>query len=73
MVYKPIISDVGIKFAESNGEAQPEVKAKTPKLMSKELTFDMSGSIGKGATGIIDQIIVFFLSARTTENVYLTI
>ncbi|SEA13019.1 gliding motility-associated C-terminal domain-containing protein [Flavobacterium gillisiae] len=71
MVYKPIISDVGIKFAESNGEAQPEVKVKNTKINEwEELTFDMSGSIGKGATGIIDQIIVFpDFQARTTENV----
>jgi hypothetical protein len=71
MVYKPIISDVGIKFAEANGEAQPEVKVKNTKINEwEELTFDMSGSIGKGATGIIDQIIFFpDFQARTTENV----
>jgi hypothetical protein len=37
---------VGIKFAESNGEAQPEVKVKNTKINEwEELTFDMSGSI----------------------------
>jgi hypothetical protein len=36
------------------------VKVKNTKINEwEELTFDMSGSIGKGITGIIDQIIVF--------------
>jgi hypothetical protein len=71
MVYKSVISDVGIKFAESNGEAQPEVKVANTKINEwEELTFDMSGSIGKGATGIIDQIIIFpDFQTRSTENV----
>ena len=60
MVYKTVISDVGLKFVENNGEAQPEVKVANTKINEwEELTFDLSGSIGKGATGIIDQIVVF--------------
>jgi hypothetical protein len=73
MVYKSVISDVGIKFAESSGEAQPEIKVANTKINEwEELTFDFSGSIGAGITGIIDQIIVFpdfDLAGRTTENV----
>ena len=71
MVYKTVISDVGIKFAEANGEAQPEVKVKNTKINQwEELTFDLSGSIGKGITGIVDQIIIFpDFNARSTENV----
>ncbi|MDO3695516.1 glycosyl hydrolase family 16 [Wenyingzhuangia sp. chi5] len=60
MVYKSVISDVGIKFSESNGEAQPEIKVSNTKINEwEELTFDFSGSIGKGISGIIDQIIIF--------------
>ena len=60
MVYKTIISDVGLKFVESDGEAQPEVKVANTKTNEwEELTFDLSGSIGKGKTGIIDQIVIF--------------
>ena len=60
MVYKTLISDVGLKFVESDGEAQPEVKVANTKTNEwEELTFDLSGSIGKGKTGIIDQIVIF--------------
>ena len=60
MVYKTVISDVGLKFVESDGEAQPEVKVTNTKTNEwEELTFDLSGSIGKGKTGIIDQIVIF--------------
>lgn len=71
MVYKTVISDVGLKFAESNGEAQPEVKVANTKTNEWEkLTFDLSGSIGKGITGILDQIIVFpDFDSRSQENI----
>ncbi|NQV50151.1 MAG: T9SS type A sorting domain-containing protein [Candidatus Marinimicrobia bacterium] len=72
MVYKSVISDVGVKFAEANGEAQPEIKVSNTQINQwEELTFDLSGNIGAGITGIIDQIIIFpdFDSAgRTTDN-----
>ena len=72
MVYKSVISPVGLKFAESNGEAQPEVKVSNTKINEwEELTFDLSGSIGKGITGVIDQIIIFpdFPGTRTAGSV----
>ena len=60
MVYKSVISDVGLKFVESDGEAQPEFKVANTKTNEwEELTFNLSGSIGKGKTGIIDQIVIF--------------
>jgi hypothetical protein len=73
MVYKSVISDVGLKFVENSGEAQPEVKVANTKINEwEELTFDLSGSIGAGITGIIDQIVVFpdfDLAGRTQDNV----
>ncbi len=71
MVYKTEISDVGLKFSEANGEAQPEVKVANTKVNEwEELTFDLSGSIGAGATGVIDQIIIFpDFQSRSSDNV----
>ena len=72
-VYKTVISDVGLKFAEADGDAQLEVKVANTLINEwEELTFDLSGSIGVGATGIIDQIIIFpdfDLAGRTQDNV----
>jgi PKD repeat protein len=71
MVYKTVISDVGLKFSEINGEAQPEVKVANTKINQwEELRFDLSGLIGKGITGNIVQIIIFpDFNARTQDNV----
>jgi len=76
IVYKTNISDVALKFAEYaipgvGAEAQPEVKVANTKINEwEELTFDLSGSIGKGVTGIIDQIIIFpDFNARTSDNI----
>lgn len=71
MVYKTVISDVGLKFVEASSDAQPEVKVANTKINEwEELTFDLSGSIGKGASGIIDQIVVFpDFKSRSTDNV----
>ncbi|NQV41871.1 MAG: lamin tail domain-containing protein [Candidatus Marinimicrobia bacterium] len=72
MVWKSVISDVGIKFAEASGEAQLETKVANTLINEwEELTFDLSGSIGAGITGIVDQIIIFpdfDLAGRTTDN-----
>lgn len=73
MVYKTIISDVGLKFVEASSDAQPEVKVANTKINEwEELTFDLSGSIGKGASGIIDQIVVFpdYKSRSTDHTTY---
>jgi PKD repeat protein len=71
MVYKTVISNVGLKFSEIDGEAQPEVKVANTKINQwEELRFDLSGSIGKGKTGNIVQIIIFpDFNARTQDNV----
>ncbi len=72
MVYKSVISDVGLKFVEANGEAQPELKVANTLINEwEELTFDFSSRIGVGATGILDQIVIFpdfDLGGRTTDN-----
>ena len=71
LIFKSIISDVGLKFSEASGEAQPEVKVANTKINEwEELVFDMSNSIGKGITGVIDQIIVFpDFSDRNKNNI----
>jgi hypothetical protein len=76
MVYKTVISDVGLKFAEfalpgDGAEAQLETKVANTKINEwEELTFDLSGSIGKGATMIIDQLIIFpDYNTRSSDNV----
>ena len=76
LVYKTSISNVALKFSEYaapgvGAEAQPEVKVANTKINEwEELTFDLSGSIGKGATMIIDQIIIFpDFTSRTADNV----
>jgi hypothetical protein len=70
MVYKTVISDVGIKFAIANNGAQPEIKVPNTKINEwEELTFDFSGKIGFVETINIDQIIFFLdYNARTTET-----
>lgn len=76
LVYKTTISDVALKFAEYavpgvGAEAQPEIKVANTKINEwEELTFDLSGSIGKGATMTIDQIIIFpDFTARNSDNI----
>lgn len=60
MVYKTVISDVGIKFAIANGGAQPEIKvANTLVNQWEELSFDFSGYIGLTEAINIDQLIIF--------------
>ncbi|MGB1217755.1 MAG: hypothetical protein ACPG5P_07750, partial [Saprospiraceae bacterium] len=69
MVWKPTISDVGIKLVENSGAALPEIKvANTVTDQWEELTFDFSGHIGS----TYDQIVVFpdfDLAGRTQDNV----
>lgn len=68
MVYKSVISDVGIKFASNSGASTGEIKvANTLINQWEELTFDFSSRIGETN----DQIIVFpdfNLAGRTTDN-----
>ena len=71
MVWKPIISDVGIKFATPSGASTGEIKVPNTLINQwEELTFDFSGIIGLPSSSGIDQLIVFpdFL-ARTTDHI----
>ncbi|MEB8344759.1 hypothetical protein OO010_01780 [Flavobacteriaceae bacterium KMM 6898] len=70
MVWKSVISDVGIKF-ESNKASTGEIKVANTKINEwEEITFDMSGKIGEGSSTNIDAIVVFpDFDARTQDNV----
>ncbi len=67
MVYKSVISDVGIKFATSADGSTGEIKVPNTKINQwEELTFDFSGKIGETN----DQIIIFpDFETRKTNNV----
>jgi hypothetical protein len=70
MVYKSVISDVGIKF-EQGAASTGEIKvANTVVNQWEELTFDFSGVIGPINTDITG-LVVFpdFNDARTSDNV----
>ena len=73
MVYKSVISDVGIKFVDANGASTGEIKvANTLVDQWEELVFDFSGKIGQPESAAIDQIVIFpafDLNGRTTDNV----
>ena len=74
MVYKSVISDIGIKFATASGGSDGELKVANTKTNEwEELTFDFSSRIASGVSTDIDQII-FFLDfklnpGRTSDNV----
>jgi len=74
MVWKSVISDVGIKLVAASGWAQPEIKvANTLINQWEELTFDFSGYPNPpGSEGMYDQIVIFpdfDLSGRTQDNI----
>ena len=60
MVWKSVISDVGIKFVKPNGDADVEIKVpNTVTNQWEEITIDYSSRIGSpNATGV-DQIVIF--------------
>lgn len=69
MVWKSVISDVGIKFASASGASTGEIKvANTLINQWEEIVFDFSSRIGETN----DQFILFpdfNLAGRTTDNV----
>ena len=73
MVWKPVVSDVGIKFVRPDASALPEIKvANTLTNQWEELTFDFSGRIGDPNTIDQDQIVIFpdfDLGGRTQDNI----
>ncbi len=70
MVWKSVISDVGIKFAVG-AAAQPEIKVpNTVTNQWEELTFDFSSYIGLAEAINIDKLIIFpDFDARGQENI----
>ena len=72
MVWKSVISDVGIKFVDATNAAQPEIKvANTLINQWEELTFDFSSRIGVYPI-TKDQIVIFpdfDLGGRTQDNI----
>jgi hypothetical protein len=74
MVWKPVISDVGLKLAAPTGWALPEIKVPNTLINQwEELTFDFSGYTNPpGTEGQYDQIVVFpdfNLAGRTQDNI----
>ncbi|MDX5320755.1 MAG: hypothetical protein LPK45_06605, partial [Bacteroidota bacterium] len=67
MVYKSVISDVGIKLVENSGAALPEIKVANTKINEwEELTFDFSSREGIE----FDQIVIFpDFQARGAESI----
>ena len=74
MVWKPVISDVGIKFDTETGWSQGERKvANTLVNQWEELTFDFSNYVNPpGGNGTLGRIVIFpdfDLSGRKQDNV----
>ena len=73
MVYKTVISDVGLKFVIPTSGSLGEIKvANTVTNAWEELTFDFSSHIGLPEAIGIDQIVVFpdfNLEGRTQDNI----
>ncbi len=75
MVWKSVISDVGIKLVTPTAAAMVEIKI--PNTLTNQwelLTFDFSGYIGQGpyASEMVDQIVIFpdfDLGGRTQDNI----
>ncbi|MGB5257835.1 MAG: hypothetical protein WBN44_11325 [Woeseiaceae bacterium] len=71
MVWKSVISDVGIKFENATGGSTGEIKvANTVTDQWEELTFDFSGVIGDPNNTDITGLVIFpDFDARTQDNV----
>ena len=71
MVYKPIISPVGIKFATPAGASTGEILVSNTLINQwEELTFDFTGIIGAPSSSGIDQIIIFpDFQQRNQDNI----
>ena len=71
LVWKTVISDVGIKFENASGGSTGEVKVANTKVNEwEELTFDFSSAIGKPENTNITGLVVFpDFNARTQETV----
>jgi len=72
MVWKPVISDVGIKLVSSTFWSQGEIKIPNTVINEWEkITFDFSSFINPPAgNGVLNQIVVFpDFDARTQDNI----
>ncbi len=73
MVFKSVISDVGVKFVTPSSASTGELKvANTLTNEWEELTFDFTSLIGHPAMIGIDQIVIFpdfDLAGRTSDNI----
>ncbi|MFT4669612.1 MAG: hypothetical protein ACI9HJ_001186, partial [Ulvibacter sp.] len=71
MVWKSVISDVGIKFATASAASDGEIKVSNTVVQQwEELTFDFSSRIGLAASTDIDQIVIFpDFDARISDNI----
>ncbi len=72
LVWKSVISDVGIKFENAAGGSTGEIKVANTKIDEwEELTFDFSGVIGDPNNTDITGLVVFpdFNNSRAQDNV----
>ncbi len=71
MVWKSVISDVGIKFEQGQASTGEIKVANTVVNQWEELTFDFSGKIGEPSSTDITGFVVFpdFNDARAEDNV----
>jgi len=74
MVWKSVISDVGIKLVSANGWSQGEIKVPNTLVNQwEELTFNFAGFLNPPPSeGQLDQIVIFpdfDLSGRTQDNI----
>lgn len=73
MVYKSVISDVGVKLVTPSNASTGELKvANTVINQWEELTFDFTSQIGHPAMTGLDQIVIFpdfDLGGRTSDNI----
>ncbi len=71
MVYKSVISPVGIKFSTASGASTGELKVSNTLINQwEELTFNFSSKIGEATSTGIDQIVFFpDFAPRTTDNI----
>jgi len=74
MVWKSVISDVGIKLVSANGWSQGEIKVPNTVINQwEELTFNFAGYLNPPPSeGQLDQIVIFpdfDLAGRTQDNI----
>ncbi len=71
MVYKPVISNVGIKFATASGASTGELLVANTMINKwEELTFNFTPIIGLPSSSGIDQLIIFpDFQNRTSTNI----